>query len=880
MIRQIASQLLNSLQLPRQRGRRRRKSLWSESLEPRQLLTAGMTDLASLNDEFDDASTIDQWQLVTETEGWDAQPFETFDINQTTPGSLTIEPHTSTWYQDYQGDLAFKEVEGDFVVTTMVTISDRDDIGDSDADDIPNGSSFSLGGVMLRTPRAITDAATEWTPGGSNFVFLSMGHGYDDEMTLESKNTIDSNSDLELIPVDLTTIELRIQREGNSITTMYREVGATDWQVAANFDRPDMPETLQVGLLGYTDYGKISTFTPEYANSNTLVDTSMNSANSSNSTMAYSPDLRASFDYIRFERFDSTPPVFDPPPLVTFDIDVVNPSFEDITGETPVSVFTFGPLPGWDLYDPADITDGGAGSSFFIGTLTPGEVPSQPGVFQNFPDGASDGERVALAFNFDGTGDAGEYGIQQTLATTLEANTLYTLSVDIGNIATGVSESGQTFFLDGNPGYRVDFLAGETLLTSDDSTLTGAIAEGEFGTSVVTFEAPADHAQLGETLTIRLVNLNETALVPAGNDLEIDFDNVRLTATTKALEEIGAQQTRPGMPLVIDLEATTADGTPIQYAVEIPGAERYELDQEYDFESGGVAADGSPLYYEEYQGAGVRWLQSNSGWMFLRPTGTLHEWQGSLNNSPEVASLGEDVFADPSLLHDAIEVATASLEGNTVTINPTAGFIGTFEVFVMKSAGDFSETEQFTVNVANAPPELTDIGEQTVVTGETLTLELPVVDADGDTISYEVELIENVAADLRDDYAIYANAGLVADDYGYDYLGQQERWVRSSAGWLFITEQGVVHQWAGSYDASSAIASLDSRYHADPGLLVNAEHVEFAALYLDGQLQLSAHSGYTGQLHVRLQATDGFETVEQTFFLNVTSLFDDDDDDE
>lgn len=877
MIRQIASQLLNSLQMPRKRGRRRKRSLWCESLESRQLLTVGMTDLTSLNDEFDDASTIDQWDLVTETEGWDTQPFETFDINQITPGSLTIEPHTSTWYQDYQGDLAFKEVDGDFLVTTLVTISDRDDIGDSDNDDTPNGSSFSLGGVMLRTPRAITDAATEWTAGGSNFVFLSMGHGYDGEMTLESKNTVNSDSDLELIPVDSNTLELRIERQGSSITTMYREVGATDWQVAETFDRPDMPETLQVGLLGYTDYGKTSTFSPEYANSNTLVDTSQNIANSSNPTMAYSPDLRASFDYIRFDRFDSTPPAYDPPLTVTVDVDVVNPSFEDITGENQISVFTFGPLPGWDLYDPMSITGGGTGSDFFIGTLAPSEVPGQPGVFLNFPGGATDGERVALAFNFDGTGDAGEYGLQQTLAATLEADTLYTLSVDVGNIATAVTEGGATFFLDGNPGYRVDFLAGETLLASDNSALTGAIAEGEFETSVVTFEAPADHAQLGEALTIRLVNLNETALVPAGNDLEIDFDNVRLTATTAAFGAIGEQQTQPGVPVIIDLAATTVDGTPSEYTVEIPGAERFALDQAYDFEPGGVAADGSPQYYEEYQGYGVRWLQSNSGWMFLRPAGTLHEWQGSLANSPEVASLGEDVFADPSLLHDAITVATATLDGNTLTVTPADGFIGIFEVSVTNSAGDISETVSFTVDVANSIPELPDIGEQTVVTGQTLTLELPVVDADGDTISYEVELIENVAADLRDDYAIYADASLVADDYGYNYLGQQERWVRSSAGWLFITEEGVVHQWAGSYAASPAIAVLDGRYHADPSLLVNAEHVEFKALYLDGQLQLSANSGYTGQLHVRLRASDGFETVEQTVIVNVTPLFDDDD---
>ncbi|MCP4782550.1 MAG: hypothetical protein GY903_03560 [Fuerstiella sp.] len=101
--------------------------------------------------------------------------------------------------------------------------------------------------------------------------------------------------------------------------------------------------------------------------------------------------------------------------------------------------------------------------------------------------------------------------------------------------------------------------------------------------------------------------------------------------------------------------------------------------------------------------------------------------------------------------------------------------------------------------------------------------------------------------------------------------------MQSSSGWLFITEEGVVHQWTGSYDASPAIAHLDSRYHTDPGLLVNAEHVDFTTSYSDGQLQISILNGYTGELHFRLQATDGFETVEQTFLVNVTQSLDDDD---
>ncbi|MCA9121834.1 MAG: hypothetical protein H6822_11845 [Planctomycetaceae bacterium] len=868
------SGLFSSLRtsVTRRKLRQRRKALRCESLEARLMFAADMADLSALNDEFNDPATLEQWQLVSQVEGWGTQPFETFDIDQTNSDALTIAPHTSTWFQDYQGDLAFKEVAGDFIVTTHIAITDRDDIGASDADDVPNDSTFSLGGVMLRSPRAITDATTEWTPGGSNFVFLSLGHSYDGNMSLESKNTVNSVSNLELIPVNSTTAELRVERSGNSITTMYRLTDGVEWQVAANFSRPDMPDTLQVGLVGYTDYEKTSSFDPFYANSHTLIDNPENAANSSNPGLAYDPDVQARFDYIRFERPESETSEPQPPAEVTTEVVVVNPSFEDIAGETPFNEFTFGPLPGWDLYDPGNITSGGTGPQYYVGTLTPGEVPSEPGLIQNFPGGAYDGQRVAIAFNFDGSGDGGEYGIQQTLAATLQANTSYALSVNIGNIATGTAISGQTFFLDGLPGYRVELLAGDTVIASDNSSLSGLIAEGEFGESVVTFDAVAAHPQLGQPLGIRLVNLNQTAGVPAGNDLEVDFDNVRLIATSLAFAEIGDQQVHHSNVLNIPLPTAIADGTPIAYSVEIEGSQLWDLDQQYDLNAGGYTQDGTPIYYEDYQNYGVRWLQSDtSGWMFLQSDGTLHEWQGSIAASPEIASLGEEVFADPSLLHDAINFGTALLDGNALIIDPTEGFLGTFNVSLSKTAGELSASEVFAVEVTNISPDIPVIGDQSIATDEVLLVDLPTLDADGDVIAYEVNVIENIAADARDAFAIGADASLVNSDYGFNYLGQQERWVQSAFGWMFITTEGTLHQWTGTYATSPEVARLDARYHADPSLLINAEQINIFAAVIEGQLQVSVADGYVGEVHIRLSATDGLESIEQSFTIDLTA---------
>jgi hypothetical protein len=210
---------------------------------------------------------------------------------------------------------------------------------------------------------------------------------------------------------------------------------------------------------------------------------------------------------------------------------MIHPGFEDIRGEVPFNEFTFGPLNGWNLYDPSNITNGGAGNTYYIGTLTPQPDPENPGSFINFPGGAAQGSRVGMAFNFLGSGGQGVYGFVQTLSSTLQASTQYTLQVEIGNIASGLALDNTFFNLDGFPGYRIDLLAGGVVIAQDNNSLAGAIPEGQWATGTVSFTTGASHSQLGQALGIRLVNLNVVdPAFPAAN-LEVDFDDVRLDAT-------------------------------------------------------------------------------------------------------------------------------------------------------------------------------------------------------------------------------------------------------------------------------------------------------------------------------------------------------------
>jgi MYXO-CTERM domain-containing protein len=114
-----------------------------------------------------------------------------------------------------------------------------------------------------------------------------------------------------------------------------------------------------------------------------------------------------------------------------------------------------------------------------------------------FPGEAPDGYNTAYS-------NGGS--IAQVLVATMEANTLYTLRVEIGDRAENPF-----------PGYHVELWAGSDLLNADNNSF--APPGKGFDTSIVTFLALPEDPRIGQSLEIRLVGL--------GN--QVNFDNVTLS---------------------------------------------------------------------------------------------------------------------------------------------------------------------------------------------------------------------------------------------------------------------------------------------------------------------------------------------------------------
>lgn len=201
-------------------------------------------------------------------------------------------------------------------------------------------------------------------------------------------------------------------------------------------------------------------------------------------------------------------------------VPVENPGFEaDFAAD---GTFPVGPVTGWPAYDPLGLLPQPGN---FTGVINP-----TGSSFFNFDD-APEGRNAALLF-CEGTIGQGPIGLSQTLDAVLEAGTTYTLTVEVGNIASGTGlppfDAFGFYDLDGFPGYSIQLLANGVVLAEDFDTIE--IPEGEFRTAACAVSIGPDHPLLGVPLEIRLINLNLEDS-PEDPGIEVDFDDVRLDAS-------------------------------------------------------------------------------------------------------------------------------------------------------------------------------------------------------------------------------------------------------------------------------------------------------------------------------------------------------------
>jgi hypothetical protein len=263
-------------------------------------------DLRPLSDEFASAATLGDWHRLWREEYWQRDPLDALDIGATLDGWITFIPATSTWYEDYVGELAFKAVVGDFVASTRVRSRARGGTGAPGSTQGGSaGTEFSLAGILVRAPHADVACCDPswWQPGGERYVFLSFGAAdQPGSYQLEAKTTraavapeTHSVSTLELASAQGDEAELRVARIGGALLLLVREPGHA-WRMHRRYRRDDFPLALQVGMTVYTDWAIASSY-PYFEHNRTHIVHAWNDAGTPGD-----PDLRAAFDWFRFVR--------------------------------------------------------------------------------------------------------------------------------------------------------------------------------------------------------------------------------------------------------------------------------------------------------------------------------------------------------------------------------------------------------------------------------------------------------------------------------------------------------------------------------------------------------------------------------------------------
>ena len=236
--------------------------------------------LDALTDNFDNSGALTPWNMLNDVEGWAADQIEYMNVNDIEPGKMILLPYASSWVDDYRAPFMYKEVSGNFMVTTLVQVNDRTGAT------LPNVED-SMAGLLIRSGRNVTPST--WATGGENHISLTVGAA-DQVATsdIAAQNTEDSVSSMSL-NAGWKTAELRLARIDDYFILMARP-SAGAWTVQARYERADLPETLQVGLTAYSDSSSVLAMDPLTFNGSVL--TSGNA------------DLMATFDFIKYQTLE------------------------------------------------------------------------------------------------------------------------------------------------------------------------------------------------------------------------------------------------------------------------------------------------------------------------------------------------------------------------------------------------------------------------------------------------------------------------------------------------------------------------------------------------------------------------------------------------
>ncbi len=213
--------------------------------------TLPIDSIAVFDDSFDGTDLDSQWRVHNGHLGQ-------FDVSG---GELHITPTASglpnIWFHDREGPMIGRLISGDFTMISHVRATRNSNFN------LPPSLSYKFGGIIIREPNTLS--------GGRNAMHAVLGAGVPGTpIAAEDKSTTLSVSNFVLHPIPSADGELRLTRSGDLISAYYRQSNTDPWQFLRAHNHPELPHTVEVGLMAYAFSGP--------------------------------PDIRVSFDWVQFSR--------------------------------------------------------------------------------------------------------------------------------------------------------------------------------------------------------------------------------------------------------------------------------------------------------------------------------------------------------------------------------------------------------------------------------------------------------------------------------------------------------------------------------------------------------------------------------------------------
>lgn len=212
---------------------------------------ADVDPLAALSDTFGGSASI-------EARGWTIYNSGVLATSEVASGRYRHTPTQgasagSFWFQTDEGYLVYRGNEAGNLIAGDCDMRARQVVQNDLFTALPTASQFRIAGIAAHDPDRTTNR---------NYVHVGAGHAGGTGYAVETKNTVNDASAFPTVAIAPTppwTIDVRLVRVGDDITSYYRHAPAVDlgsdvgWVQHVVNTRADLPVDLQWGMICYAN---------------------------------------------------------------------------------------------------------------------------------------------------------------------------------------------------------------------------------------------------------------------------------------------------------------------------------------------------------------------------------------------------------------------------------------------------------------------------------------------------------------------------------------------------------------------------------------------------------------------------------------------------